>query len=201
MPDRCKGRIMRRPGWISACQPARCRRTRRRRPLPAATYSVRQSCCHFRDPPPPCTAPLLLRHATCCFWLSSIDKTVRSAHASAHGPLCSCAGKQRSLKMWLAGGGPANQRSGSQVLESEDSLPETPPTALAASESGVPAPSQAQNDHVSADVSLSRLSGQREPSGGTMSAQPKQQGLLPRPAAPAAAGRKGKRPASAAGEG
>ncbi len=41
MPDRCKGQIMHRPGWISACQPAQCRQTRRHRLLPAATCSVR----------------------------------------------------------------------------------------------------------------------------------------------------------------
>ncbi len=115
--------------------------------------------------------------------------------------ISSHAGKQRSLKMWLAGGGPASQRSGSQVLESEDSLPEAPLTADAASASGVVAPSQTQKDDVSADVSLSRLSAQREPAGGTISAQPvpKRQELLPRPSA-SAAGRKGKRTATAAGE-
>ena len=104
--------------------------------------------------------------------------------------------------MWLAGSGPASQRSASQTLESEDSLPEAPLTAQAASVSGVPAPLQAQPALLSDDVSLSRLSAQREPSGGAILTQlgPKRQALLPRPTASAAATRKGKRTATAAGE-
>ena len=111
------------------------------------------------------------------------------------------AGKQRSLKMWLAGGGPASQRS--QVLESEDSLPpETPATARAASGSGMLAPSQAQTESTGTDSKFSRLSTQRELSGGDVHPQllPKRQEPLPRAPASAAGGRKGKRSATTAGE-
>ena len=117
-------------------------------------------------------------------------------------PFSQHAGKQRSLKMWLAGAGPASQRSGSQVLDSEDSLPEMPLTAQAASEGGVPTLSQAQTGSMSTDLNPSRLSAQRELSGGGISAQSllKRQEPLPRASAPAAVGRKGKRGAAAAGE-
>ena len=68
--------------------------------------------------------------------------------------------------MWLAGSGPASQRSASQTLESEDSLPEAPLTALAASVSGVSTPLQAQTGSMGQHANLSRLSAQREPVSG-----------------------------------
>ena len=108
--------------------------------------------------------------------------------------LC-CSGKQRNLRSWLAGGGSASQRSISLALDSEDSLPDRPLSAAAAAEADAGTP-----DVMASALPSSQATQQQT---GVLVSQEAGNAQMQRRAKPlaafAAASRKGKRPATAAG--